>query len=149
MTGAAAFEENAELQDLRDRADQTGREAAQTLAELAGRVADARDPKVVARRLTARARHTAAIARRRVPGNLAGPRGAKGAALAAIPVLGLLTLAAVARYRGWPPLGTRRGLSRLPLISCPAALSKSSHRWRQAGQRARHERLQPSERQHP
>lgn len=103
MTGAAAFEESAELEELRARADQTGREAAQTLAELAGRLADARDPKLVGRRLAAQARHTVAAVRRRVPGDLADPRDAKRAALAALPVLAVLAVAVVAHRRGWPP----------------------------------------------
>ena len=100
MTGAAAFEENAELRELRERADQTGREAAQTLAELAGRFADARDPKVVARRATARARAAAVRARRHMP---AYPSAAKRAAVVAVPVIGLLTVTIVARRRGWLP----------------------------------------------
>jgi hypothetical protein len=104
MTGAAAFEENAELQELRERADQTGRETAQTLAELAGRVADARDPKVVARRVTARARAVTARARQRMP----DPATAKRAALAMVPALSLFALAIIADRRGWQPPRLRR-----------------------------------------
>lgn len=126
MTGAAAFEENAELEELRDRADETGREAAQTLAELTGRLADARDPKVVTRRLAARARHTMASARQRMPDNLAVSRGVKRAVLAGFPALGLLALAVVARHRGWPPLGPQRPsrTSPFPVQSRPSGAAR-------------------------
>lgn len=103
MTGAAAFKERAELAELRDRADRTGQEAAQTLAELAARLADARDPRAMARRLAAKARHAATRTIRDVQGKLSGPRGAKHAALAAIPVVGMLAVAVAAHRRGWLP----------------------------------------------
>ncbi len=98
MTGAAAFEENAGLNELRERAGQTGREAAQTLAELTGRLADARDPKTVARRTAARARAAASQARQRIP---ADPAVAKRATLAMMPALSLLALAIISHRRGW------------------------------------------------
>lgn len=101
--GAAATEEHAQLEELRDRADRTGQEAARTLAELAGRVAMARDPQAVARRLSERARHQAMRARKRMQAALAEHRVVKQAALAAIPVAGVLTVTVVAVRRGWLP----------------------------------------------
>lgn len=109
--GGASLEERAELEALRARADRTGQEAARTLAELAGRLAEARDPQVMARTLAAQARRGAALAVRGVRGNLAGGvrgkladhRGAKRAVLVAIPALGMVTAAVVARRRGWVP----------------------------------------------
>lgn len=84
---AAAVEEQAKLRELRDRADQTTAEAARTLAELAARLADARDPGAVARRLAATARGAAVRTLRKVPGKIAGQRGARRIALAAVPAL--------------------------------------------------------------
>jgi hypothetical protein len=101
--GPAAIEEHAELEELRDRANRTGQEAAQTLAELAGRLAQARHPRAIARRLSDRARHEAARARKRVRAALADHRAVKQAALAAIPVAGVVAVTMVAHRRGWLP----------------------------------------------
>jgi hypothetical protein len=115
---AASLEERAMLEALRARADRTGQEAAQTLAELAGRLAEARDPQAISRALAAQARRgralairaarerlaakpRAAHAVRAVRSELTGSRGAKRVALAAIPALGMLTAGIVARRRGW------------------------------------------------
>ncbi len=141
MTGAAAFEENAELQELRSRADQTGREAAQTLAELAGRLADARDPKVVARRTAARGRNVMARAQQRVPAGLAGPPEAKRAALAMVPALSLLALAIISRRRGWQLPYYSRRLTPLPpgraspraVPECVRAALQAKHHHRGGG----------------
>lgn len=91
-----------ELDQLRDQADRTGREAAKTLAELAARLADARDPLMVARRLAARTHRGVLRAMARARGKT-GLRGARNAALVATPILGALALAAVAHRRGWLP----------------------------------------------
>jgi predicted nucleic acid-binding protein len=101
--GPAAIEEHAELEQLRDRVDRTGHEAAQTLAELAGRLAQARHPQAVARRLSARARHQAELAAKRVRAVLDEHRAVKQAALAAIPVAGVVAVTVVAHRRGWLP----------------------------------------------
>lgn len=104
MSGtAASVEEQAELQELRDRADRTTAEAARTIAELTGRLAQARQPGVLARRLTTNARNGAAHVLRGGPGKLAGQRGARRAALAAIPVLALVAAVALARRQGYVP----------------------------------------------
>ena len=84
---AAEVEEQAELTELRDQADGTAAEAARTLAELGARLADAADPGAMARRLAAAGRGAAARALREVPGKIAGQRGPRRTALAAIPVL--------------------------------------------------------------
>jgi len=97
--GATSTEEQATLEALRAQADKTGEEAAQTLAELAGRLADAGNPRNLARRLAADARRNAARAVRDVPGKLAGQRGATRAALAAVPVLAVVAVIVVARRR--------------------------------------------------
>jgi hypothetical protein len=92
-------EEQATLEALRAQADKTGEEAAQTLAELAGRLADAGNPRNLARRLAADARRNAARAVRGVPRKLAGQRGATRAALAAVPVLAAVAVIVVVRRR--------------------------------------------------
>ena len=94
---AAETEERAEVELLRERADRTGREAAQTLAELAARLAAARDPRAIARRLAAQASRRVRAAVTAMPDN----RTARRAAVAAVPVLGVLTVAVVARHQGW------------------------------------------------
>lgn len=94
---AAETEERAEVELLRERADRTGREAAQTLAELAARLAAARDPRAMARRLAAQASRRVRAAVKAMPGD----RTARRAAVAAVPVLGVLTVAVVARRQGW------------------------------------------------
>ena len=99
----AALEEQTELRELRDRADRTTAEAARTLAELTARLAAARDPGAIARRLTARTRDVAARALREVPGKLADQRGARRTALAAIPVLAVAAATIVAYRRGYLP----------------------------------------------
>lgn len=96
--GAANVEEQATLEALRAQADKTGEEAAQTLAELAGRLVDAGNPRNLARRLAADARRNAVRTARDVPRKLAGQRGATRAALAAVLVLAAGT-AIVARRR--------------------------------------------------
>ena len=100
---AAALEEDTEIRELRDRADRTTADAAQTLAELTARVAAARDPGAIARRLTARGRDAAARAFREVPGKFASQPGAKRTALAAIPVLAVAAAMIVAYRRGYLP----------------------------------------------
>jgi hypothetical protein len=97
--GAASTEEQATLEALRAQADKTGEEAAQTLAELAGRLADAGNPRNLARRLAADARRNAARTVRDVPRKLAGQRGATRAALAAVPVLAAAVVIIVVRRR--------------------------------------------------
>jgi hypothetical protein len=57
--GRAAIEERAELHGLRDQAERTAAEAAETLAELADRLALVGRPGVLVRRLAADARDTA------------------------------------------------------------------------------------------
>lgn len=94
---AAETEERAELEVLRERADQTGREAARTLAELAARIAAARDPRAVTRRVTARAGRRVHAAVQAMRDN----RAARRAAVAAVPVLGMVTVAVVAHRQGW------------------------------------------------
>lgn len=89
--------EKAELEVLRERAAQTGREAAQTLAELAARLTPMRDPKSVVSRLAARARRRVRAAVRSVPDNPAARR----VAIAVVPVLGVLAVGMVAHRRGW------------------------------------------------
>lgn len=97
---AAAREEEAELKYLRDQADGASAEVAHTLAELARRISVVRQPGAVARRLTADAQVTALRAAREGPGKIAGQRGAKRLALAAIPALSLAVLTyAAARGR--------------------------------------------------
>jgi hypothetical protein len=97
--GAASTEEQAALEALRAQADRTGEEAAQTLAELAGRLADAGNPRNLARRLAADARRNAARAVRAAPRKLVGQRGATRAALAAVPVLAAVAVIIVVRRR--------------------------------------------------
>lgn len=94
---AAETGERADLEVLRERADATGREAARTLAELAARLATARDPGAVARRVSARASRRVQAAAKALKDN----RAAKRAAVAAVPVLGVLTVAVVAHRQGW------------------------------------------------
>jgi hypothetical protein len=108
--GAAGVEEQAALEALRAQADRTGEEAAQTLAELAGRLADAGNPRNLVRRLAADALRNAQQSVRGIPGKLVGQRGATRAtvtraALAAVPVLILAAGVAVVVVR-------RRQLSR-------------------------------------
>jgi hypothetical protein len=104
---AADHEETAELEELRDRADQAGREAAETLGELTERLLEAGNPRVLARQAAGHARsgavHAVAqarkkaleTARQKIPGGLAGTR----VALTAVPVLVLLVGAAIAYRR--------------------------------------------------
>lgn len=94
----AVLEEQLELRVLRDEADRSTAEAARTLAELTERLVAAGHPKVMARRLAASARVTALRAVREGPGKIAGQRGAKRLALAAIPVV-LIAAAALAVAR--------------------------------------------------
>jgi hypothetical protein len=103
--GATSVEEQAALEALRARADRTGKEAAQTLAELAGRLADAGNPRNLVRRLAADARRNALRSVRGIPGRLVGQRGATRVALAAVPVLVLAAGVAIVVVR-------RRQLSR-------------------------------------
>src|SRR6516164_4180999 len=79
--------------------------AARTLAELTARLAAAREPGAVARRLAARTRDVAARTLGEVPGKLAGQRGARGTALVAIPVLAVAAAVIVAYRRGYLPPG--------------------------------------------
>jgi hypothetical protein len=97
--GAAAFEERSELLALREEADRTAAEAAQTLADLADRLDLARHPGAVARRLAAgaggRAVRTARAGLRRI----GGPPRARRALLAAIPALAVTAAVALALVR--------------------------------------------------
>lgn len=97
---AAAREEEAELNELREQADRATAELAQTLTELTRRITVVRRPGAAARRLTADARVTALRALREGPGSLAGQRGARRQVLAAIPVAALAAALAYAAYRG-------------------------------------------------
>jgi hypothetical protein len=111
---AAEREEEAELNELRGEADRTAAEAARTLAELTRRIGEVRRPGEAARRLVADARVTALRKVREGTGGLAGRRGARPLALAAIPVLAVaaVTYAAVrGKIRFKPPNG---GLLRPP-----------------------------------
>lgn len=101
--GAAAFEERAELLNLRGQADRTATEAAQTLTELVDRLDLARQPRILARRLVADARRTAVRTLREPLGRIARQRGTR-AVLAAIPALAVAAAVAVAvtRQRAQP-----------------------------------------------
>jgi hypothetical protein len=92
---AAEREEERELNSLRDQAGRSTADAAQTLAELTRRLKSAGHPQAAARQLAANARVTALRAVREGPGKIAGQRGARRLALAAIPVL-LIAAAALA-----------------------------------------------------
>ena len=105
---AVALEEEAELRELRDRADRTTAEAVRTLAELTARLAAARDPSAMARRLTVRTRDVATRALREGPGKLASQPNARRAALVAIPVLAVTAAMIVAYRRGYLPPRLRR-----------------------------------------
>lgn len=105
---AATVEEQAELRELRDQADRTTAEAARTLAELAARLASAREPGVMARRLAAGARGAAVRSFRGVPGKIAGQRGAGRTALAAVPVLAVTVLATGAVFLAYRRFAVRR-----------------------------------------
>ena len=96
---AAQHEEEAELRNLRDQADRSTAEAAQTLAELIRRLNAAGHPKETARRLAADARVTVLRALRQGPGKVAGQRGARRLALAAVPVLAVAAALAYAATR--------------------------------------------------
>jgi len=97
--GSAAALEEEELRQLRDQADRTTAEAARTLAELTARFAAAREPGALARRLAVRTRDVAARTLGEVPGKFAGQRGARRAALVAIPVLAVAAAVIVAYRR--------------------------------------------------
>jgi hypothetical protein len=84
---AAEFEEQAQLKELRGQADETAAEAARTLAELAVRIVDAARPKAMAQRLAMASRDAATRALREAPRKIAGQRGIRRTALAAIPAL--------------------------------------------------------------
>lgn len=108
--GAAAFEERAELLDLRDQAERTATEAALTLTELVDRLDLARQPGILARRLVADARHTAGRTLHETLGRIVGQRGTRRALLAAIPVLAVTAAIALAmtRQRAQPEGQTQR-----------------------------------------
>lgn len=95
---AAAKEEEAQLNDLRDRADQATAEAAQALAEMSRRVSAARRPGETARRLTADARAAAVSAVRQWTARAGGRRPAQRVALAVIPVCALAIAAAYLKF---------------------------------------------------
>lgn len=101
---AADVEEQAELRELRDQADQTAAEAARTLGELSARLADTVAPGAVAGRIAAGARGAAVRSLRRVPGKIAGQRGAKRTVLAAVPVLAVAAAVFLA-YRRFAATG--------------------------------------------
>lgn len=105
--GPAAAEEGAELLVLRSQADATGREVADTVAAIAGRLADAGDPRVWARRSLAAARARAWLAARQATGWPTGagcPAGGRwlslGGASAGIIVMTAATLVWKRRRRG-------------------------------------------------
>jgi hypothetical protein len=95
---AADREEQAELAMLREQADRTADEVAQTVAELSRRIDVLRRPSETARRMTADARAAAVRALRQAP-QIAGQPGVRRAALAAVPVLALAAFASAARRR--------------------------------------------------
>jgi hypothetical protein len=97
---AAAREEAAELNELRDQADRAAAELAQTLGELTRRISVVRRPGQAARRLTADARVSALRTLHGGPGSTAGQRGAWRPALAAIPVIALAAALGYAACRG-------------------------------------------------
>jgi hypothetical protein len=107
--GAAALEERAELLGLREQAGRTAAEAAQTLTELAGRLALAGQPGAAGRRLAVCARNAAARTLRRATGRIAGQRGAWRTVLAAISALAVAAAVAVlvARERAEPAMRRR------------------------------------------
>jgi hypothetical protein len=76
---------------------------AQLGEQLAIRLAAAREPGAVARRLAVRTLDVTARALGEVPGKLAGQRGARRPALAAIPVLSVAAPVIVAYRRGYLP----------------------------------------------
>lgn len=96
--GAAAFEELAELLDLRDQAERTATEAALTLTELVDRLDLARQPGILVKRLVTDARHTAVRTLHETLGRI-GQRGTRRALLAAIPVLAVTAAIALAVTR--------------------------------------------------
>ena len=96
---AAEREEQAELNLLRDQAERTAGEAAQTLAELTRRITVARRPGTAARRLTADALASALQAIREEQGKIASWRRVWRPALAAVPVLALAAALAYAAQR--------------------------------------------------
>lgn len=139
---AADKEEETELNYLRDVADRSGADAAQTLAELARRVSVARRPWAAARRMAADARVTALRALREGPGVIAGRRGAWRPALAAVPVLVLAAAFAYAAARGGlisgkPSLGgSYRGPARLNgHFRIPVSQARRGRRCRPPGPR--------------
>jgi hypothetical protein len=94
---AAEREEQAELIMLREQADRTADEVAQTLAELTRRIDVVRRAGEAARRIRADARGTALRALRQGPRAIAGQPGVRRVALAAAPVLVLAVSACAAR----------------------------------------------------
>lgn len=93
---AAEREEQAELTMLREQADRTADEVAQTLAELTRRIDVVRRAGEAARRISA-ARGTALRALRQGPRAIAAQPGVRRVALAAAPVLVLAVFACAAR----------------------------------------------------
>jgi hypothetical protein len=80
---SAAFEEQAELRALRERADAAGRDVGDTVAALTGKLADGANPRAWARRRIAAARTRAAEVTRQAAGRLALPPGPVRTRLAA------------------------------------------------------------------
>jgi hypothetical protein len=97
--GGAALEERAEVLSLREQADRTAAEAAETLTELAGRFALAVRPGAAGPRLAAAARDAAAATLRRAAWRVADQSAARRAALAAVPALAAAAAVAVLAAR--------------------------------------------------
>jgi hypothetical protein len=89
----AAAEEQAELRALRERADATGREVGDTVAELAARLADGADPRAWARRKAARAGTRAKVVVRRVARLPEGAGRPRMTAIAVVPAVLAVTVA--------------------------------------------------------
>lgn len=96
---SSALEEQAELDALRGRADRAAAAAGQTLAELTGRLAQARRPAALARRQAADARDRARRALSAGTRPAVSRRGAWRAGLTAASVTALIAVVVLARRR--------------------------------------------------
>ena len=96
--GPATSEERTELRALREHADMTGRDLSETVAVLAGRLADGTSPRAWSRRPLAASRTRAAVVARRAAGRLTFPAGSHRIKLAASTgtVCGLVVILAAA-----------------------------------------------------
>jgi hypothetical protein len=105
---AAEKEEEAELNALRDQAQLSALEAGRTLAEVSRRLTIAAHPGKMLRRRVADARVAAFRALPWEPGKIAGQRGARRLALAAIPVFVVAVAYAYTVARGKADYGKVR-----------------------------------------